>query len=62
MPQKAKTVEWSTPQDLFDKLNEEFEFTLDPCATSENAKCPTFFTVKNGGGTRCSAILHMGAR
>ncbi len=26
----SKSDEWETPQDLFDKLNEEFYFTLDP--------------------------------
>ena len=35
--------EWETPQDLFDRLNTEFHFTLDACATSENAKCTHFF-------------------
>lgn len=48
MPQ-SKTVEWSTPQDFFDKLNDEFHFTLDPCATKENAKCATFFTKEDDG-------------
>jgi len=36
--------EWSTPQPFFDLLNHEFHFTLDPCATPANAKCPTFIT------------------
>lgn len=40
---------WATPQDLFDKLNEEFHFTLDPCATKENAKCAKFFTQEQNG-------------
>lgn len=48
MPQ-AKSVEWETPQEFFDKLNEEFEFTLDPCATPENAKCAKFYTIKDDG-------------
>ena len=30
--------EWETPQGLFDVLNNEFGFTLDVCATRENAK------------------------
>ena len=34
----SKSDEWETPQDLFDELNKEYDFTLDPCATSENAK------------------------
>lgn len=27
--------DWGTPQDLFDALNEEFNFTLDPCADNK---------------------------
>lgn len=36
--------EWTTPQPLYDILNEEFRFTLDAFATANNAKCPAFFT------------------
>ena len=42
-------TEWSTPQDFFDKLNEEFRFDLDPCATDENHKCDTYFTKEQDG-------------
>ena len=45
----SKSNEWSTPQVLFDELNAEFHFTLDPCATIDNAKCPRFFTQKENG-------------
>lgn len=45
----SKTPEWATPQDFFDKLNAEFRFNLDPCATKENAKCKNFFTEKDDG-------------
>ena len=41
--------EWATPQAFFDKLNEEFSFTLDACALPENAKCQLFFTPKDDG-------------
>lgn len=45
-----KTVEWETPQDLFDGLSRRFGgFDLDVCATPENAKCPMFFTMENDG-------------
>jgi len=40
----STTAEWATPQAFFDELNAEFNFTLDPCATSENAKCARYFT------------------
>lgn len=36
--------EYPTPQGLFDKLNEEFGFTLDVAADPDNAKCAKFFT------------------
>lgn len=40
---------WATPQDFYDKLNEEFNFNLDPCATYENAKCSKYFTIDDDG-------------
>jgi len=40
---------WATPQDFFDKLNEEFNFTLDPCATPQTAKCKKFYTKHDDG-------------
>ena len=45
----SKTDEWSTPQDFFDELNKEFNFTLDPCATPENAKCKKYYTKEDDG-------------
>ena len=45
----SNTDEWATPQNRFDELNNEFKFTLDPCATPENAKCPKFFTKEQDG-------------
>lgn len=43
------TNEWATPQELFDKLNAEFRFDLDPCATSANAKCDEYYTIDDDG-------------
>lgn len=45
----SATVEWATPQELFDELNREFSFTLDPCSTRENHKCPKFYTKEDNG-------------
>ena len=45
----SKTDLWETPKDLFDKLNNEFHFTLDVCATPENAKCDSFYTKEQDG-------------
>ena len=50
--------DWATPQWLFDKLNDEFHFDLDPCANEQNHKCENYFTkeqdglTKKGGGWR----------
>lgn len=40
----SKTDMWATPQAFFNALNEEFHFTLDVCATYENAKCVAYYT------------------
>lgn len=40
----SKETVWSTPQDFFNKLNEEFDFTIDVCALPENAKCERYLT------------------
>ena len=45
----SKSNEWTTPQYLFDELDDEFKFTLDPCATDENAKCSKYFTIEDDG-------------
>jgi phage N-6-adenine-methyltransferase len=45
----SKTDLWSTPQAFFETLNKEFNFTLDPCATTDNAKCSKFFTKEDDG-------------
>lgn len=45
----SNTNEWSTPQWFFDELNQEFGFTLDPCATDENHKCAKYYTQLSDG-------------
>ncbi len=45
----SNTDLWATPQDFFDKLNTEFSFTLDVCATPENTKCPDYYTEEQDG-------------
>jgi phage N-6-adenine-methyltransferase len=45
----SETDLWSTPQYFYDELNKEFEFTLDPCANYENAKCKMYFTEIDNG-------------
>ena len=61
----SNTNEWATPRAVFDALDAEFHFNLDPCSTHENAKCEKHYTIeddgltKNWGGGECSAIPHM---
>lgn len=40
----SQTDLWATPQDFFDRLNEEFGFELDVCAIAENAKCEKYYS------------------
>lgn len=40
----SNSEEWGTPQELFNRLNKEFNFTLDICASKENTKCPKYYT------------------
>lgn len=53
------SMEWGTPQKLFDALNVEFNFTIDVAASKENAKCFRYYTKENSGldqswkGERC---------
>lgn len=45
----SKSNEWTTPDDLYSKLDRVFNFTLDPCATHENHKCDKYFTIEDNG-------------
>lgn len=45
----SNSNEWATPQKFYDKLNAEFEFTLDPCSTHENHKCLLYYTMEEDG-------------
>jgi phage N-6-adenine-methyltransferase len=48
----SRTDQWATPQEFFDQLDEEFGFTLDACASVDNAKCDKFFTSDDDGLAR----------
>ena len=45
----SQTDLWETPQDFFNKLNEEFCFETDVCALPENAKCKKFYSPDENG-------------
>lgn len=48
----SEKSDWETPQDLFDKLHEEFHFTLDAAASDHNHKLPRYYTEKTDGLTQ----------
>lgn len=43
------TNDWETPAYLFEELDNEFHFTLDPCATPKTAKCYKYYTEEEDG-------------
>ena len=45
----SASEEWATPVNLFRQLDKLYNFTLDPCATVENAKCKKFYTKEDDG-------------
>lgn len=45
----SKSDEWETPDSLYDVLDAEFKFNLDPCATKENHKCFLYYTKEDDG-------------
>lgn len=45
----SSSDEWTTPKELFESLNNEFIFTLDPCSTEENHLCERYYTKEQDG-------------
>lgn len=45
----SEDMNWETPQALFNRLNEEFNFELDVCAVPQTAKCANYFTPIDDG-------------
>lgn len=45
----SKNLCWCTPQDFYDKLNEEFSFVLDAAANDKSAKCSLYYTPEMDG-------------
>ena len=45
----SNSDDWATPQALFDELDSEFHFTLDPCASERNHKCEKYYTLIDNG-------------
>ena len=45
----SKSSEWETPRSLFDILNNQYNFSLDPCCTEVNRLCEKFYTKEKNG-------------
>ena len=45
----SDSVEWETPQALFDLINSVANFETDVCASPDKAKCPVFYTPEVDG-------------
>lgn len=45
----SKNMCWCTPVDLFNELDQEFHFDLDPACTHKSAKCKRHFTPEEDG-------------
>ena len=45
----SKKHDYETPTEVYNPLNKEFKFTLDPCCTKETAKCTKYYTKEENG-------------
>jgi len=48
----SNTDNWATPNNLFEVLDKEFNFNLDPCADDLNHKCSRYYTKEIDGLSR----------
>lgn len=48
----SEKMDWETPDAFFQKLDEEFHFTLDVCAGDHNHKCARYLTAEVNGLTK----------
>ena len=48
-PYQSSRMDYETPAHIFDSLDSFYGFTLDVCATPENAKCEKYFTIEDNG-------------
>lgn len=45
----SKNMNWETPIQLFDELDRQYHFTLDPASSDGNAKCSKHYTIADDG-------------
>jgi len=48
----SATDNWPTPQDFYDRLNDEFNFELDVCSSRANHKAPFYFALDHEDAAR----------
>ena len=48
----SKGIDYETPSDIFDPLDDEFHFTLDVAASHTNAKCDNYYTEEDDALTQ----------
>lgn len=68
----SKKMDYCTPKDFFDQLDQEFHFALDAAATEKSAKCERYYTLAEnglempwscgGGGSILQSALRAGDR
>ena len=51
---KSKSDKWATPKELYDKLNEEFNFNYDPCPIDWKEGDPDGLNIEWGTSTFCN--------
>ena len=45
----SNSDEWATPREIYEELDKEFNFNLDPCASDDNHKCEKYYTQAENG-------------
>ena len=45
----SNKMDWGTPQELFNKLNNKYHFTIDVASNEFNHKCDRYYTEKEDG-------------
>jgi len=50
----SERLDWRTPQEFFNKLDQEFDFKLDPCADPKHTLKPTITNIHGNAGLTLS--------
>ena len=55
----SKSQEYRTPKHLYNKLNKEFNFELDPCTTEDNPLGTKYYYTEEGAGPGINMVCGM---